>query len=496
MSTKQSVPNVQDVTKRPSAEKSAMTPPPLMIVGMHRSGTSFVASLLQSAGLDIGTRLMPAAAGNELGHFENMDFVDFHMRWLHLTGHHDAGWATASPMKLPTEAFEEAREIVVRNSRSSSWAWKDPRTTLFLDFWSEVIPNASYVFVYREPSEVIDSLYRRGDESISITPELAALAYINHNEIILAHARTRRERCIIVNVSAVAADPQRFLTLITQKFAMTLDFQAPSTFERTHMRIEPAHSPRITLLRHFAPEVERVYSELEAAADIAPETEGSQPSNSLRTRTAFFGLWQALSKVESVLDETIAESNHKESIVQERGMALAAETAHLQRRAIELETLATELQRRNADYDQRNSELHQRSLDLQLQHAEFEREQRHVALEIDNLRELVQGHEAERNELRNAIDEAATLRTAAENWEAAAAMNAASLERAVARGNELERQVERAKAELAAQTEALIIATRAESDRVAQLISAVQTSFFWRLKRAINRMLRILTLRA
>ena len=48
---------------------------PIIIAGMHRSGTSLAASLLQSAGLDVGERLMEGNWSNPRGHFEDLDFV-------------------------------------------------------------------------------------------------------------------------------------------------------------------------------------------------------------------------------------------------------------------------------------------------------------------------------------------------------------------------------------------------------------------------------------
>jgi hypothetical protein len=45
------------------------------------------------------------------------------------------------------------------------------------------------------------------------------------------------------------------------------------------------------------------------------------------------------------------------------------------------------------------------------------------------------------------------------------------------------------------QTDTLIAATRAESDKISHLINIVQSSFFWKLKRALNRLLRLIGLR-
>ena len=49
--------------------EEAVEPPCFAITGHHRSGTSLVASLLQSAGLDIGERLMVANEYNKRGYF-------------------------------------------------------------------------------------------------------------------------------------------------------------------------------------------------------------------------------------------------------------------------------------------------------------------------------------------------------------------------------------------------------------------------------------------
>jgi hypothetical protein len=49
----------------------------LIVVGMHRSGTSLTTSLLQGAGLHIGRRMMPPSEGNIKGYFENLDFYKF-----------------------------------------------------------------------------------------------------------------------------------------------------------------------------------------------------------------------------------------------------------------------------------------------------------------------------------------------------------------------------------------------------------------------------------
>src|SRR4051794_10400370 len=61
-------------------------PPCFAITGHHRSGTSLIASMLQTGGLDIGSRLFGPSEANKPGHFEDMDFLNFHVDALRAQG--------------------------------------------------------------------------------------------------------------------------------------------------------------------------------------------------------------------------------------------------------------------------------------------------------------------------------------------------------------------------------------------------------------------------
>lgn len=62
--------------------------PLVVVLGMHRSGTSVVTRALRSVGVSLGDRLMPAIAGvNDKGFWEDLDIVNLNERLLSACGH-------------------------------------------------------------------------------------------------------------------------------------------------------------------------------------------------------------------------------------------------------------------------------------------------------------------------------------------------------------------------------------------------------------------------
>ena len=105
----------------------------LIITGMHRSGTSLTTSLLQSAGVHIGDRLMDGGTGNTKGHFEDWDFVDLHRQALTDRGINREGWTTRKNFCFTGKYLQQAESLIAAKNHRAVWGWKDPRSTLFLN---------------------------------------------------------------------------------------------------------------------------------------------------------------------------------------------------------------------------------------------------------------------------------------------------------------------------------------------------------------------------
>lgn len=134
---------------------------PLIILGMHRSGTSLTANWLHRCGLDLGSKLLEAGVGNAEGHFENEEIVRFHEDLLR-----NHGYTYLTPnlnrFTITENDLSKAREIIRSSGKEEGWGWKDPRTCLFIrSVWQKVLPKMKVLVIYREPHEVATSIVKR-----------------------------------------------------------------------------------------------------------------------------------------------------------------------------------------------------------------------------------------------------------------------------------------------------------------------------------------------
>lgn len=139
----------------------------LLVLGMHRSGTSLLARLLQQCGIDIGSRLLPGSIGNEHGHWEDAFAVELHERLLASLGRRWDEVAVPSADSLAGAVRRADHDSLVRyvsNDRSLHplWAVKDPRLSLFAGVWVQAAAAAkiplSALLMVRHPVEVAQSL--------------------------------------------------------------------------------------------------------------------------------------------------------------------------------------------------------------------------------------------------------------------------------------------------------------------------------------------------
>lgn len=129
---------------------------------MHRSGTSLLANWLSNCGLDLGEQFISTDVGNTEGYFEDDLFVEFHRKIIQNLGLSSDYLLSNESIKITETDKQTAIQILKqRNSKSNQWAWKDPRTCLFINLWDQLISDLKVIAVFRHFDEVVYSLIRR-----------------------------------------------------------------------------------------------------------------------------------------------------------------------------------------------------------------------------------------------------------------------------------------------------------------------------------------------
>lgn len=225
--------------------------PTVCVTGMHRSGTSFAARVLELVGVTLGSidGLLPPGSDNPAGYFENKAIQELDDELLaHLGGSWDQppvldpGWelgADLDPFRergaavidrdFPVDALVTGAGPAAEPNPARLIAFKDPRVSLLLPFWRTVVPIVATVTLVRDPDDVAASLgVRNGIDA----PE-AALLWLRYL------------------LAATTGDPAHLL-LCHRDFFDHID----PTVDRivTHLGLpEPGDDARAAIRRHIDP---------------------------------------------------------------------------------------------------------------------------------------------------------------------------------------------------------------------------------------------------
>ncbi len=151
--------------------------PPIIFIGMHRSGTSMITRFLEELGLFVGKK---KDENNEAIFFQDIncwllrqcggawdnpipihyllenknvckstvDHIDFLMKSLQTKSF--LGWGKQIRYHSPKRL-------------DMSWGWKDPRNTFTLPLWLDLFPEAKVINIFRHGVDVANSLKLRSD---------------------------------------------------------------------------------------------------------------------------------------------------------------------------------------------------------------------------------------------------------------------------------------------------------------------------------------------
>lgn len=201
----------------------------ILILGMHRSGTSATTRVLNLLGAELGHDLMPPAEGNNShGFWEHDGIVVIHEALLKALGRSWHDLRMLPPGWLDSEAAAIARRALVELLRvelddTPLWAIKDPRLCRLVPLWRQVLGELGVslhaLLVVRHPQEVACSLLAR--DTIPLTQTY--LSWIQH--VADAESDTRDLSRAVLAYQDLLEDWEGAVTRVAQELQLTWPVQ-------------------------------------------------------------------------------------------------------------------------------------------------------------------------------------------------------------------------------------------------------------------------------
>ena len=198
----------------------------IVVLGMHRSGTSAITKSLELLGVGLGSELHPAGFDNPKGFWEDRDCLEINERLLKHLGsaydHLDFAWDKMNADSLVRELRLSAVQLISRKllENNGTWGFKDPRTCRLLTFWNDVFLaldcEVSFVIAVRNPASVAASLAARNN----IPHEKAYFLWLQH---VLPPLRFMQDaRRVFVDFDELLEKPYSQIVRISDKLGLPL----------------------------------------------------------------------------------------------------------------------------------------------------------------------------------------------------------------------------------------------------------------------------------
>jgi hypothetical protein len=252
----------------------------IVVLGMHRSGTSAVTRGLQALGVELGNNFLPPQEDNIKGFWEDADLNALNIEMLNLL---KRDWHYLSPI-LPADVstlykngyFERATKILKdKTSEFDIFGFKDPRVAKLLPFWKEVFTrsqlNVSYVLVIRNPLSVCKSLEKRHNFGF----EKSALLWLEH--VLSSLTGTSGENRVLVDYDHLILSPEREMHRIARDLRLHIEPLKAEKFKTEFLDEGLRHTvyqlQDLILEDSILPLVQEMYSTLVDVAADKPQLE-------------------------------------------------------------------------------------------------------------------------------------------------------------------------------------------------------------------------------
>jgi len=250
----------------------------VVVLGMHRSGTSSITRALEVMGVNLGDKLIPPMKDNEKGFWEDAELLSLNDSMLSAIGsawHHFAPVTRHDVEKLRKEGYFLRAVKLLRQkvSHTPIFGFKDPRLAKLYPFWKEVLAHCKYqvshVLVIRNPLSVVDSLVKRN----KFPAEKCYLMWLEH--VIVSWIETKGNKRLVIDFDRLIESPEQELIRMATSFGLGINSSELETYRDKFLDENMRHavySPDDLSLDEACPSlVRRIYATLlEVASDRIP----------------------------------------------------------------------------------------------------------------------------------------------------------------------------------------------------------------------------------
>jgi len=253
----------------------------IVVLGMHRSGTSVIARGLKTLGVDLGNNLMPPVQDNPQGFWEDLDINALNREMLAAI---KRDWQSLTPIQtnevetLCKSGYHiRAVELLKRKaSNSRVFGFKDPRLAKLSLFWKEVFSlgyfETSFVICLRHPLSVSSSLAKRDGFDL----EQSHLLWLDYT--LASINSTMGEKCIVVDYDRLMLSPYGELERLANRLNLKIDAAEFKEFQEEFLERGLQHTqyqPSDLMLEESVPSLVReMYTILLNAAKDNLQIEG------------------------------------------------------------------------------------------------------------------------------------------------------------------------------------------------------------------------------
>lgn len=234
----------------------------IIVLGMHRSGTSALTGVLSLLGIHVGDSLLPAAAEvNPKGFWEHAGIVSLHDRLLTALGsswHDERNLPEDWWARTEVEPFRQELAQILRTDFTgiTPWAIKDPRLCRLLPLWQPVLQQNEclprVIMILRDPREVAKSLARRD----CISEQRSYLLWLQH--VLEAEKWSRDCLRVLITYEELLANWRSTIDRINAALSLDLHYndmaiqKTVDAFLEPSLRHHTAMEPPLGRLAHLA----------------------------------------------------------------------------------------------------------------------------------------------------------------------------------------------------------------------------------------------------